>query len=231
MAATQRALTERLESQLLLYTLAASAALLMPCVAQAEVVFTPSSAALHGIGNLAIDLDNDGTVDVTIRVGHCNSFSGYQKVGCISAYGASRFNQIEMSGFPFTRAAALPTGTTVDASSPFRVRAFMGTGFGSDYYGHWSHVANRFLGVKFVINGQVHFGWIGFRSVYGARALTAKLAGWAYETIPDTLIVTGRVGTSAQPTASIHPTSMELLAAGHTAIDQRRKRTPSPGGS
>jgi len=221
MTAPQRTINELLESRLLLYTLAAGATLASSVPSQAEVVFTPSTAGLHGIGKLAIDLDNDGTVDVTVRVGHCNSFSGYQKVGCISAYGATRVDRIAMSGRRFITAAAFEKGVSVGASNSFRARAFMGTGFGSDYYGHWSHVANRFLGVKFVINGETHFGWIGFRSVTGAYALTAKFAGWAYETNPDTPIVTGDTG-NADPI--FQPTSLETLAAGHAAIEERRTR-------
>jgi hypothetical protein len=32
------------------------------------------------------------------------------------------------------------------------------------------------------------------------------------------------MGTATQSNASVQPTSMELLAAGHTAIAERRKR-------
>jgi hypothetical protein len=207
--------------RLLLYALAAGATLACTVTSQAEVIFTPSSAVLHGTGKLGIDLDNDGAVDITIRVWRCESFSGYgQIVGCISAYGALNLGEIETSHFS-PRAAALTRGIKVGPSNGFGARAFMGSGFPSESDGHWTHVANRFLGARFVINGETHFGWIGFRSVYGTYVLTAKLAGWAYETNPDTPIVTGSGGTG---TAAIEPTSLEFLASGHTAVADRRKR-------
>lgn len=55
--------------------------------------------------------------------------------------------------------------------------------------------------------------------------ITAKLGGWAYETVPNKGILAGDTGSgSAHSQDAIFPTSLELLAAGHTAIEQRRKR-------
>jgi hypothetical protein len=216
--ANEQAVDGTLDRRLLLYAVAAGAALASATPSHAAVVFTPSSVILRGNSTLAIDLDNDGTVDFTIITEQCVSFSGYQKVACIGAYGASGLKQIAMSG---GKAAAFLRGDTIGSGNTFRVRAPMGTWYNSDHYGHWMRVANRYLGVKFSINGQTHFGWIGFRSVYGIPdGVTAKLAGWAYETTPDTPIVTDNNGMGA----AIQPTSLEILSSGHTGVEQRRKR-------
>ena len=226
---TTTTLSAALDRRLLLYAVSATT-LACSASSQAEVVFTPSNTVLQGIGKLGIDLDNDGTVDITIRVGHCDSASGYQKVGCITAYGAPGIAGIAAAKPGFDLALALPKGARIGGRKRvFRPRAFMATGFG--YIGHWARVPNRFLGVSFRINGETHFGWIGFRSVYGTNALTAKFAGWAYETNPDTLILAGDTGTGSDDiTGSIEPTSLEILAAGHAAVEQRRKRTGFAGG-
>ena len=213
-----------MDQRLLLYALAAGTTLACSVPSRAAVFFTHSDAVLHGNGTLAIDLDHDGTVDFTVSVGQCISFSGYGKQACIAAYGASNSKRIAISG-RFPRATAFPRGATVGSSNVFRVRALMGTGFNSDYYGRWTRTANQFLGVKFVLNGRTHFGWIGFRSVYGVQEMSAKLAGWAYETVPGKPIVTDERGSGTAPAASVHPTSLEVLAGGHTAIVERRKRT------
>jgi hypothetical protein len=217
-----------LDRRLLLYAVAA-ATLGCSASSQAEVVFTPSNSVLQGTGKLGIDLDNDGTIDITIRVGHCDSASGYQKVGCITAYGAPGIAGIAAAKPGFDLALALPKGARIGGRKRvFRPEAFMATGFG--YIGHWARVPNRFLGISFRINGETHFGWIGFRSVYGTNALTAKFAGWAYETNPDTLILAGDTGTGSDDiTSSMEPTSLEILASGHTAVEQRRKRTSTEG--
>jgi len=102
--------------------------------------------------------------------------------------------------------------------------------------GPFANVTNRYLGVRFLINGQVHFAWIGFRS---CKNLTATLLGWAYETQPKTPILAGAgQGAVFPPSAELRPagsenvpavraaepTSLELLAAGHVAVADWRRR-------
>ena len=71
-----------------------------------------------------------------------------------------------------------------------------------------------------MINGQVHYGWIGFRST---SAYQATLEGWAYETRPNTPIRTA--GPEETPTlGAAEPTSLQLLAAGHVAVADWRRR-------
>jgi hypothetical protein len=91
------------------------------------------------------------------------------------------------------------------------------------YGGYWQNVKSRCLGVRFLINGEVHYGWIGFREVHD-YPVAVKLYGWAYETVPDKEILAGDEGTGAPLNSSISPTSLGRLAAGHAAIDERRRR-------
>lgn len=55
-------------------------------------------------------------------------------------------------------------------------------------YGTWYNMSDKFMGVRFVINGQRHYGWIRM-SVDGYTALTIK--DWGYNPIPDSSIVAG----------------------------------------
>ena len=97
------------------------------------------------------------------------------------------------------------------------------------YGGPWANVTNRFLGVRFLINGEIHYGWIGFRKVR-VYPMGARLYGWAYETEPNKEIIAGDTGRAEQSDSSISPTSLEILAAGHSGIEQRRKVTTVAGG-
>jgi hypothetical protein len=125
----------------------------------------------------------------------------------------------------FGDAAKLRKGTQIGPGQTFRAFALMETPF---YRGYWNYnTESRCLGVRFLINGEVHYGWIGFREVR-VFPIAAKLYGWAYETVPDKPIVAGDMGTGASLDGSISPTSLEILAAGHTAVGERRKRT-APG--
>ena len=58
----------------------------------------------------------------------------------------------------------------------------------SSFFGPFANVTNRYLGFKFLIDGQVHYGWarLTVTSYYGVT-----LTGYAYETIPNKTILEG----------------------------------------
>jgi len=216
-----------LDSRLILYALAASATLTIATSSHAEVGFTPSDAVLQGgTARLDIDLDHDNSTDFTIMIKHCRSASGYQSVRCLGAYSRSPSDQLGMGNSKL--ANALTPRTSINTGNVFQVDALMTTAFG--YLGYWPDVNNSYLGVRFRVNGQVHYGWIGFRSVthniYGA--IFATLNGWAYEPLPNKATLAGDTGSS-QRTANLQPTSLEMLSFGHAGIEQRRNRTTTAG--
>jgi hypothetical protein len=236
------ALNEVLEHRMLLYVLAAGATLAGASAAQAKVVYTPSNAVLTPgdghINRLQIDLNNDGTIDFTLTDFYTQGDGIYYSSLHVDAgqplNGIVRSSQ---SGGRFTR--ALKRGTPIGSSAKFGSKEEMAYWFswstaGSRAGGNFKNVTSRYLGVRFVINGEVHYGWISFRSVTVGSFkmgddLTAKLAGWAYETEPNKPIVAGAMGgqdaelNSAAPRAG-EPTSLELLAAGNAAINDWRRR-------
>jgi len=64
---------------------------------------------------------------------------------------------------------------------------------GGQYRGKWIHVMNRFLGLKFQINGETHFGWVRMTvKLLLSRPMQVLLSGYAYETQPSTPIVAGQ---------------------------------------
>ena len=97
------------------------------------------------------------------------------------------------------------------------------------YAGDWVDATDRYLGIKFIIDDQVHYGWIGFSRtrVVPHQGFQARFSGWAYETEPNTPIRAGqRTGTADSPMAldSEDATSLELRAAGHVAQPALRQR-------
>src|SRR5215467_3976374 len=198
-----------LELRLLRYALAAGVAVACQVPAYGEVIFTPSNAVITGPAKITIDLDNDGNTDITVFLRQCATFSGYGGfVACASAKGGRRFDGIAIGSYE--QARALVEGARIGPRHRFLFSAIMGTAL--RYVGSWGFVKHRFLGIKFLINGETHFGWVGFRSVDGVSQFTVSLAGWAYETEPNKTIVAGDVGTSSPV---VHPTSLEILSFGH----------------
>jgi len=235
-------LDEILERRMLLYVLAAGATIAGASAAQAKVVFTPSNVVLKPTSGLAIDLNNDGVVDFSL-----GDFTSIISVSCTSGR-QRRVRRAPDSGEcrePFSfivvaapddqgeevmssgLAAALGTGAKIGGDDTFgqpneELALASGTS-GVPFFGNFQNVTNRFIGVRFRINGQTHFGWIGFRSVQG---FTVTLAGWAYETEPNKAILAGARGERGDAASVYTPeaTSLQLLALGHTGIADRQRR-------
>ena len=60
--------------------------------------------------------------------------------------------------------------------------------------GQWGNATNRYLGLKFAINGQTHYGWARLTTscVYSQHQCNALLTGYAYETVANKGIITGK---------------------------------------
>lgn len=219
-------LDEVLERRMLLYVLAAGATLAGASSAQATAVFTRSNAVVTlNSGPFHIDMNNDGTTDFVL-IDHCVSTTSC--FGSVNMYAKGYGRNAVEQGRPDRLqepAAALQVGDKIGPGPAFKQLGFMVYGSifsGTHTYGPFAHTGLRFLGVGFLINGQTHFGWIGFRSV---DKYTAKLIGWAYETEVNTPIRAGQGYTRPNAISSAEPTSLELLATGHIAVADWRRRT------
>jgi hypothetical protein len=87
-------------------------------------------------------------------------------------------------------AAALSSGIQVGPNRPLQERALLmfRTSVEQDQSAcQWQNQPSANLGLRFTIAGKTHFGWARFSTVSGIF-----LTGYAYETIPDKPIITGR---------------------------------------
>ena len=79
--------------------------------------------------------------------------------------------------------------------------------------GPWANVTDRYLGLKFAIKGKIHFGWARLNVSLGEGGceITGALTGYAYETIANRPILTGKEhGTEADGPTPIANTSGTL---------------------
>jgi hypothetical protein len=106
----------------------------------------------------------------------------------------------------------------------------------SESFGPWADVTRRYLGLKFSISGQIHYGWARL-NVTVAGVPYAALTEFAYETIPNKSIVTGATKANAKEIVNLRnpavPTvanpahaSLGALARGATTLDIWRRRDP-----
>ena len=226
-------LTGKVEKRLRAYALAAGAsgvgllALTMP--AEAKVIYTPVDTTLTD-GTLPIALDNGRKANF-ILADRFFSNVGQDAWRQRLAVGGSAGASIIVSN---NSAGALASGSIIGSSRAFRnvhgpkeVMAiakswFYGSSFyGNKAYGNWANVTDRFLGLKFALDGETHYGWarLNVTASFDRNGpyITATLTGYAFETVANQSIKAGQTsGTDLSMTApeNLSPGSLGALALG-----------------
>ena len=216
--ANSAAFSTGIEKRLCAYALAAGAggvgllALALP--AEAEIVSTPVHQTLQPNHHLSIDLNNDGIADITLNNEiNLNTSSRSDE---LFASGGIQQNAVTTS---HGDALALPAGAPIGSSGAFSLVGFMAFGFraygGTTIVGlPWANVTKRYLGVRFQINGETHYGWARLSvKVVNAR-IVAGLTGYAYETIANQSLKAGQTTETDDDAAILNAGTLGALALG-----------------
>jgi hypothetical protein len=224
--AKQASLTPEFQKKLNSYTLAAAAAgvgvLALVSPAEAKVIFTPVNVSLTGPhSHYQLDLNHDGVIDFSI--GNSTLLNTDQFFWDVFAEGPSG-NEIigtfVYHGFP-RDARAITAGQKIGPGLPFyngvaKLASLYQGGGGTSAHGNWVNVSNRFLGLAFKINGQIHFGWARLTVQLTPKfTFAARLTGYAYETTPNKAILAGQTqgGDEVSEMRPLEPRSEEPFAA------------------
>jgi hypothetical protein len=223
-------LSDSIRQRLNLYALgtttAAAAVMALAPPAEAKIVYTPSDVPLVGT---IIDLNHDGKGDITFL----SAVDATTSVGMLSVQAKSAdsrgINEVVATGTQY-RAVALRAGEPIGPGRPFRT---WGVLYRDVYYhnpphtawfGQWANggegLKNRYLGIKFAINGELHYGWARISVSITGHQSTSVLSGYAYETIPNKAIVAGK--TEGPDVVTVQPSSLGHLATGASAVSAWR---------
>jgi hypothetical protein len=250
------ALSRRLDQHFFAYALAGAGAVTLAPPANAEIVYTPADVTFTS-GVQSIDLDHDGTNDFALLL---DTYAGfYDAFGILSVSGHGNNGagvlgrKVPRRAMAYAVAYAFPIGpdsprrfVNVRTQRLEMARAGCYYNYGCHSGGQWANVVKRFLGFRFEINGEVHYGWA--RLSVRARTsdfpcVKAHFTGYAYETTPNKTILAGDTGLGAD--ASIgsgdaeeanvevnrtqEPPSLTLLSLGSLGLDAwRRKQDLKP---
>ena len=133
------------------------------------------------------------------------------------------------------RGAEIGPSAQFESASPYPAGIERGYGVesgGSDrLVGNWGgNPKNRYLGVRFQIKGQTHYGWVRLTVITEPGSFwSATITGYAYETVPTKKIKAGTAATSATDTNAPNATrtakgpSLGMLAAGADALPVWRR--------
>lgn len=209
----------KLEKALAAYITAAGAAgvgmLTLAQSAEGKVVYTPTNVNIAPQGTIPIDLNHDGIVDFSVVL-----FLGYGGM-------AHRLNvspQVAGNAIRSNSGAAAAgfLGVPVGPGEKFGTNSMFDYGVFMAFFsstalstasGPWARATNRYLGFKFLINGQTHFGWA--RITVGKQLTNVVLTGYAYEATPNQTIIEGHI-SEPEKASGVAPADL-LAPANQTA--------------
>jgi len=199
------------EHRLSMYALAATAAgvgmLALTQSAEGKIIYTKANKTIGLKDTLRLDLNHDGIVDFNLKnTSSWVSFTGGDWLSVIPA----RKNNAVWGHTMFNRgyASALSAGSWVGPKGQFLPGPGYMAGSGcacgmarpaQSNRGPWVNVTDRYLGLKFVIEGKTHFGWARLNVSCNNDLVTASLTGYAYETVTNKPILTGKEHGADEP--------------------------------
>jgi hypothetical protein len=206
------------------YALAAGAAgvslLALAEPSAAEIVYTRIHKVIANGDSYKLDLNHDGTTDVTLQnkyFHYCTHTDNYCKTSQTLTAILAGTNKAVHNSYG---AVAMKPGMRIGARDALRggaERMVYCNPMFSYPSGSWINVRNRYIGIKFKINRETHYGWARLSvQVQLPLTITATLTGYAYETIPDKPILAGE--TKGADVITVQPASLGRLAAGVSAI-------------
>jgi hypothetical protein len=199
---------KQLQNKLTKYSAAAGAAVLAVGSAQAQIVYTDVNPDfIHGGNEIqaGLDLNNDGTGDFAIA--SVDTTVASQNNALIeTTLVAPLVAGNEIAGIvptSFNYALALNSGTAINSTTNWIAdtctMAYRVNG-ASPYNEQWNGVTDKYLGLKFLVGGNTHYGWARLDCLGD----TWTLKDYAYESTANTAINAG-----AMPVASVNDVNLE----------------------
>jgi len=144
--------------------------------------------------NLDIDFNGDGIVDFTLEQYNFGYGTFESNFAALDGNPAFSYGIVAVPGVYYP-ASAMTAGSIIGPSASFNTSGYDILGsffaFGSSVFGvgEWSAVTDRYLGVKFQIGPNTHYGWIRLDAEINCSALRVK--DFAYEDSPGVPIAAG----------------------------------------
>jgi hypothetical protein len=230
-------INHKLDKKLVGYATAAAAAgvavLAGAAPAAAEVVYTPANVNLRN-GPYGLDLNHDGTVDYTLQ------FCGEDVCGSSHEAGfellLGKGNLILSNGKALSHGAPIGPGDKFTSNTSYGgvILAVAGQyGSKSWFFGEWAPGINKYLGFKFLVDGEVHYGWARLKVTDWFKPNgVVQLEGYAYETIARKGLPAGLVqqsealpamGTEMLTAYAAPAANLGMLAAGSAGLEMWRR--------
>lgn len=197
---------KNLQSRISKYT-AVAGAVVSAAGAQAQVVYTDVNPDYshdapqdNGFAIYPLDLNNDQTVDFVIASRDTVTANAHVRFTLAAPYGAGNAVAGENPG-GYDYALALDINSMVDSTLNW-IAATNTMAYNVDsanpYNENWNGVTDKYLGLKFVVGANTHYGWARLDSYAIGDSIVVK--DYAFEATPNVGIMTGNMGASLTET-------------------------------
>jgi len=197
----------QLKKRLITYSVAAGVALTIGTKAHTEIRYTDidpdkviPQAENFKTSDVLLDMNNDGTPEFKIFQSYSYTYYFYY----LYSYNSVRLEPVN-DGLSVINAtgdnnyvAALNSNDLISSQQNFGTHHLLG---GLSYYetspiGQWPDMGSRFMGVKFKIGENIHYGWVRLRVPRNCENFT--VIDFAYEDVPGKEIKAGQKDYSSQ---------------------------------
>ncbi len=221
----------KLDKRLAAYVTAATASGIgfigLPQTAEAKIIYTPTNTQVFE-RNVPLDLNNDGIADFNFKSGS-EGHSFWMSLFPAVAGNGVKWNSAVNSAVALAFGQPVGPNAKFQTSISYGARIIGGFDTGGSYGsgGAFANTTNRYVGLKFSINGQTHYGWARLSAkLVGTGAIGVVMTGYAYETTPNKTILVGHLHpdhiAGIKPVATVgapkQPASLGLLAQGARGI-------------
>jgi hypothetical protein len=197
---------KNLQSRISKYT-AVAGAVVSAAGAQAQVVYTDvnpdyshDAPQNNGFAVYPLDLNNDQTIDFVIVSRDTVTPNATVRLTLAAPYGAGNAVAGENPG-GYDYALALDINSMVDSTLNW-IAATNTMAYNVDsanpYNENWNGVTDKYLGLKFVVGANTHYGWARLDSYAIGDSVVVK--DYAFDATPNVGIMTGAMGASLTET-------------------------------
>jgi len=214
----------------------------MAPAAEATIVYTPAQLIMSRLTTINLDLNGDGIVDFQ-AVNQITQLTSYEFATSLQIAAAQVGNGIVANQgeryFAARMRPDVPIGPmvfkqgTTRYGNLFKRYCVRACSSWSSIFGPWAGNVNfRYVGLKFLIQGETHYGWlrVDTRSAQGEAIIT----GYAYETVPNKPLLTGKTSGPDEPipVSSVphdpQPATLGMLAQGSSGLVAWRRTSGYP---